>query len=84
MSKKIENQCVDCGLPCLGESCSCRNVRVFYCDMCGSEDAVYRIYNNDYCEECAKKYLKDSFDELTLSEKAEILNIDILNTEDIY
>lgn len=84
MSLKIENHCVDCGLPCLGSSCSYRNVRVFYCDACGDEGAIYRIDGEDYCEECAKEYLKDTFDELTLTEQAEILDVYMQNTEDIY
>jgi hypothetical protein len=58
---RIENHCCDCavpGYPCLGEACSRRHVRVFYCDKCkgeiGREDKVYKseIDGKDLCEEC--------------------------------
>lgn len=74
---RIENECVDCGLPCLGNSCPYRNVLVYYCDVCGGEGADYTIDGEDYCEDCAKEYMKDAFDDLTLSEQAEVLNIDM-------
>lgn len=80
---KIENQCVDCELPCLGSSCRYRNVPVFYCDRCGDEGAKYRIDNEDYCEDCAKKYIQEVFDDLSLMEQAEALDIDIQSTDDV-
>lgn len=80
---KIENQCVDCGLPCLGDSCKNRNTRVFYCDYCGDEGAGYRIDGEDFCGRCIQAYVDSVFHELTLSEQADILNINIQNTEDI-
>ena len=43
MSRRIENHCVDCGLPCLGSSCPYRNVPVDYCDDCGDEGAKYHF-----------------------------------------
>ena len=84
MSLRIENHCVDCGLPCLGSSCPYRNVRVFYCDICGSEGAIFRIDGEDYCEECTKNYLKVAFNGLILTEQAEVLGIQMQNTEDVY
>lgn len=72
---KLENQCVDCGLPCIGNSCRYRNVPVYYCDECGNDNACYSIDGEHYCEDCAKKYLKEVFDDLTLSEQAEVLKI---------
>ena len=75
--KRTENHCVDCGLPCLGRSCPYSHVTVYYCDICGDEGAEYTIDGEDYCEECAKEYLKDTFNDLTISEQAEALNIDI-------
>ena len=80
---KIENRCVDCGLPCLGNACSYRNVRVFYCDQCGEEGADYRIEEEDYCEDCAKKYIQEAFYDLSLTERAEALGIDIQSTDDV-
>ena len=55
---KIENQCVSCGLPCLGSACCYQNVRVFYCDQCRDKGADYRIDGEDYCEDCAKNICK--------------------------
>lgn len=75
--RTIENHCVSCGLPCLGNTCPYRRVKVYYCDICGNENAEYTIDGEDYCEECAKDYIKDAFDELTLLEQAEILDIRI-------
>lgn len=58
-----------------------RNVEVITCDECGEEGAVYEIDGSDYCEECAKKYIQDCFDDLTLSEKAKMLDINFSEIE---
>ncbi len=79
--KRTENHCVDCGLPCLGRSCPYSHITVCYCDICGDEGAEYTIDGEDYCEECAKEYLKDTFNDLTLSEQAEALNIDLISID---
>ena len=55
---KTENQCVDCGLPCLGSSCPNRNVKVHYCDKCNdklSYDEMYEVDDEELCEECLKE-----------------------------
>lgn len=80
--RKIENHCVGCGLPCLGKSCRYVDVPVYYCDQCGGENAEYEIDGEDYCEDCAKEYLQDVFDDLTTTEKAEALKIDISKIDD--
>lgn len=77
MSRRIENHCVDCGLPCLGSSCPYRKVPVDYCDQCDGEGAEYRIDGEDYCEDCVKEYLQEVFDDLTISEKAEALEVNL-------
>lgn len=82
MSRKYENQCVDCGLPCLGNSCPYRNVPVDYCDECGNEYAEYRIDGEDLCEDCVKEQIRDAFNDLTLSEQAELLDIDLDTIDD--
>ena len=42
--ERIENECVDCGLPCLGDACPYRNVRRLYCDRCDSEaEMLYKV-----------------------------------------
>ena len=60
--EKIENHCVGCadGLGCMGSACPNREVKVIYCDCCGSEinsDEVYEFDGDDLCEYC----LKDMF-----------------------
>ena len=50
--RKIENECVDCGLPCLGNSCPNRNVVRFYCDRCKEETTLYDYYGEEICKEC--------------------------------
>lgn len=48
-----ENQCVDCGRPCMGNSCPYRNVKVLTCDICKSEvDRLYKFYGDEICEDC--------------------------------
>lgn len=70
-----ENQCVDCGLPCMKSACPYYRVFVAYCDRCG-EYADYRIDDSDLCEKCAKKFLAEVFDEYIIEEKAELLKLD--------
>lgn len=82
MSRRIENHCVDCGLPCLDSSCPYRNVPVDYCDDCGDEGAKYRSDGDDLCEDCAKARIKEAFDDLTLSEQAEAVGIDLSEIND--
>lgn len=52
---RYENECVSCGLPCLGSSCPNRNVVHYYCDYCGNEDRLYHYDNLEVCEECLLK-----------------------------
>ena len=53
--QRIESECVDCGLPCLGDSCPKRNVPHYYCDNCGNEEKLYHYDNDELCEECLLK-----------------------------
>ena len=57
--KKVENECVQCGLPCLGSSCPNRNVTRFYCDNCGEEETLYKYEGEELCIECIKKSLTE-------------------------
>ncbi len=77
--RKYENDCVGCpdGMGCLGSSCPYVNVPHDYCDTCGEDGAEYRIDGEDYCEDCAKKYLTDLFNDLCISEQAELLKVDL-------
>ena len=66
MSKRIENQCVNCGLPCKGDLCRFKKVEVYYCDgdNCNRE-ADYQIDDEHFCEFCATEIVKETFNNLT-------------------
>lgn len=53
---KFENECVDCGLPCLGSSCPYRNVKHYYCDECGEEGELGIFEDMQLCQECHWKH----------------------------
>lgn len=55
----IENDCVDCGLPCIGNACPYRNVERHYCDRCGTECDEYNgaCGYDDLCDECREDLL---------------------------
>lgn len=80
--KKVEDRCVDCGLPCLGDTCPYRNVTVHYCDLCGSEGAEYKAGNLELCEDCAEMRVQELFNELTLPEKAKAVELDLEDIND--
>ena len=55
MAVRYEDQCVDCGLPCMGESCPNRNVPVYTCDDCSEEfypEDLYEVDGDMLCEHC--------------------------------
>ena len=75
-----EDHCVGCPkeMGCIGSAGMYKDVPVYYCDNCdGDVYADYRIDGIDMCEECAEKYLNDAFEDNTIIEKAEILDIEI-------
>ena len=55
---KLENECVGCGLPCLGDSCPYRNVPHYYCDECGDETDIYEYEDEELCLSCIERRLK--------------------------
>lgn len=56
---KRENECVDCGLPCLGSSCPNRNVIRIYCDKCGEDGKVYHYDGEHLCITCIEDTLEE-------------------------
>lgn len=53
---QIENHCVGCGLPCMGNACPHRNVEVHYCDRCEEEiEEIYLVDEEELCDECLKE-----------------------------
>lgn len=55
--KRVENDCVDCGLPCL-DSCPYRSVIHYYCDECGNEDTLYKFDGEELCLDCVLERLE--------------------------
>ena len=48
----IENECVDCGLPCIYELCQYYQVMRFYCDSCGDEENLWHFDGEQLCLSC--------------------------------
>lgn len=80
--KKTEINCVDCGLPCLGDLCRNKPSIVHYCDECQTEIAITRMNDLDYCYSCATRYLQDLFEDLSLELKADAVGAVIQNFND--
>lgn len=55
--ERIENDCVGCELPCLGDACPYRNVPHYYCDECKEEDQLYLFDEEQLCINCIVKRL---------------------------
>ena len=54
--QRIENDCVDCGLPCIA-SCPYKNAVHYYCDHCGEEEELYEYEGEELCIECIAESL---------------------------
>lgn len=51
-----QNECVDCGLPCIRESCPYYRVKHSKCEFCNEEDIRLYHYNGyEICESCLLK-----------------------------
>lgn len=50
--KQYENECVDCGLPCIGDACPHRKVPHYYCDECDEEETLYYFDGRELCINC--------------------------------
>ena len=46
------DECVHCGLPCLGNACTNRSVTHYICDECGDETDPEELYIYDDAELC--------------------------------
>lgn len=56
---RTESGCVDCGLPCLHESCPHYEYVVYECDNCGDETNLYWFDNQQLCIDCIIKQLEE-------------------------
>lgn len=55
---EIENDCCDCGLPCLYDRCPYWAVPHFYCDECESEEELFWFDDEQLCIDCITKRLE--------------------------
>lgn len=53
----VVNECVDCGLPCLGSSCPKKNVVRYLCDEC-EEEELYYFDGEELCLNCIEERLE--------------------------
>lgn len=53
--KYVENDCCDCGLPCIHYACPFYKVEHFECDFCHQEAKLYHYNGYEICEECLLK-----------------------------
>ena len=50
------NDCIDCGLPCLYDSCPYYKVKHLTCDRCSEEtEELYEVDGEQLCEDCLLK-----------------------------
>lgn len=50
------DECVSCGLPCMGDYCQLRHVKYFRCDECGADELDEdEMYDEDICLSCARE-----------------------------
>lgn len=69
-----ENQCVNCGLPCVS-ACRYKKVEVCRCDRCNGEADLYAD-GEDLCIDCFNDYLEEIFhEELSMQDRAKILGV---------
>lgn len=71
--KKIENQCVGCDV-CY--HCGRKQVEVLICDEC-KDYADYETSEGDFCEHHFEIMLNSIWEDLTVEEKAKLLDIEI-------
>ena len=54
----VDNECVDCGLPCMYEACPYYKVVRFYCDCCTEEQLnLWHFDGQELCQDCILKHL---------------------------
>jgi len=66
--RQYEDECVSCGLPCLGNNCPNRKVLRIYCDKC-KDYADYSFDDEDLCADCLEKELNNELVNMPLTDK---------------
>ena len=57
MAKRIESECVSCGMPCLREACPKFAVIKYYCDKCDEEAELFKYDGKELCIDCIEDML---------------------------
>lgn len=57
MAKRIESECVSCGMPCLREACPYFAVTKYYCDKCDEEAELFKYDGKELCIDCIEALL---------------------------
>ena len=56
---RLESDCVDCGLPCLYESCPHYQIAIYECDDCGCDARnIYYFDGQELCIDCIERRLE--------------------------
>ena len=58
MAKRIESDCVMCGMPCILEACPNFRVIRYYCDKCKEEAQLYHYDDKELCIDCVAEALR--------------------------
>lgn len=56
--RQVENECVNCDLPCIGLGCPYANVVHYYCDNCQEEETLYYFDGQELCIHCIETMLE--------------------------
>lgn len=79
---KYENECVNCGLPCVGSACSYYKVPHYYCDNCHDEtNNLHNFDGRQLCDYCLERIVDDMWIDMSLEEKAQLLDEDFSDVE---
>ena len=57
MAKRIESDCVQCGMPCILEACPNFRVIRYYCDKCDQEAELFKYGGKELCIDCIEAML---------------------------
>lgn len=74
---KYEDECVGCApeLGCTAPWCDRLSVERYYCDKCGAAADYVLDDGEELCEDCAATELDAQWNDLSLDEKADLLDV---------
>lgn len=69
----IENNCVDCAIPCVGGYCALADCPTVCCDSCGKSAELFYLAGGEVlCRTC---FIEKMLDEATVKSAEELLEI---------